>query len=267
MNIYTNEPGVKRHFIIVISLTLILLSSCIPQKRLVLMQYDDIIDSTYALTFEGTNYEDSIYRIQINDYLYINITSIEKKITNFFEPVTAVNYISGENQALTGYMVNPDGAIDFPYLGKIYLQGQTLEEATETIRRASSAVVGTARIDIKLINNTISVLGEVEKQGLYRITKSKIDIYEAITLASGFTDYAKRDKVKVLRTVNGERKLFMVNLNDGRLISKRMFFVYPNDVVYVEPMRAKAIGLTPTFSLSIITTLVTMVVLIQSISN
>lgn len=257
------------HKVHLIFFTLLLISfvSCIPQKRLVLMQYENIIDSTYANTFDGSNYEDSVYRIQPNDYLYINISSVEKKITAFFDPLTAVNYISGENQALTGYIVNDKGYIDFPYIGPVHLQGQTLEESVVTMRVATAKFVGTARIEIRLINNTISVLGEVEKQGIYRITKSKVDIYEAITLASGFTDYAKRNKVKVLRTVDGERKLYMVNLNDGKLISKNMFYVYPNDVIYVEPMRAKSIGLTPTFSLSVITALVTMVVLFQSISK
>jgi len=221
----------------------------------------------YALTFEGTNYEDSVYRIQPNDYLYINITSVEKKITNFFEPVTAVNYITGENQSLTGYYVNDKGTIDFPYLGKIYLKGQTIEEAVETVRKESTKIIGNCRIEIRLINNTISVMGEVTKQGLFRITKSKVNIYEAITLANGFTDYAKRDQVKVLRTVRGAKTLYMVDLNNGKLIGDNMFYVYPNDVIYVEPMRAKAIGLTPTFSLSIITTLITFVVLVQSISN
>lgn len=257
----------QKIWLLIFSLAIISLVSCIPQKRLILMQYDEIIDSTYANTFEGTNYTDSIYRIQTNDYLYISITSVQKKTTAFFEPLTAVNYITGENQSLTGYAVNDGGYIDFPYIGKIHLQGQTLEEAIITVSDASKSLVGTARVEIRLINNTISVMGEVVKQGNFRITKSKVDIYEAISLANGFTDYAKRNKIKVLRTTNGEKKLYLVNLNDGKLIGKNMFYVYPNDVIYVEPMRAKSIGLTPTFSLTLITTVITLVVLIQSVSK
>jgi len=182
--------------LLIITFLIISFVSCIPQKRLVLMQSENIIDSTYANTFDGSEFEDSVYRIQPNDYLYINISSVEKKITDFFAPLTAVNYISGENQALTGYAVNDKGNIEFPYVGTIHLQGQTLEECVETMRLATAKYVGKARIEIRLINNTISVLGEVEKQGVYRMTKSKIDIYEAITLASGFKDFAKRNKVK-----------------------------------------------------------------------
>jgi len=243
----------------------LLVFSCIPQKRIALMQYEELIDSTYALTFDGTDKEDSIYTIQPNDYLYIDISSVEKEITEFFQPLTAINYITGTNQALTGYRVNDDGTIDFPYVGTIYLQGQTLRQARETIRKETSGVLGSARIEIKIINNTITLLGEVEKQGQYNVTKSKVNIYEAIGLAHGFTDYAKRNEVKVLRSENGVRKLYLVDMNDGRLIGKNMFYVFPNDIIYVEPMRAKAIGLTPTFSLSVLTTLITFFVLLQTV--
>lgn len=241
------------------------ISSCIPQKRLVLMQYDQMIDSTYALTFEGTEFEENNYRIQVNDYLFISIKAVEGGITDIFTSNAAIYQTSGENQSLVGYYVNEDGTIDYPYLGRIYLKGQTLRESMETVKIASESLVGKAKVEVRLINNAISVLGEVVKPNSYFITKTKISIFEAISLAEGFTNYAKRNEVKVLRTVNGTRKLFMIDMNSGKLIGKNMFFVYPNDVVYVEPMRAKAIGLTPTFSLSILTTIVTFIVLISSL--
>jgi polysaccharide export outer membrane protein len=244
-----------------------LMWSCIPQKRLILMQYDDMNDSTYALTFTGTEYADSVYRIQVNDYLYIDITSVEREITNIFTPNTAINYITGGNQALTGYYVNGDGTIDFPYIGQIYLRGLTIREAMETVKIASESLVEKARVEVRLINNTISVLGEVYKPDSYTITKSKITIFDAITLAKGFTSYAKRNKVKVLRVVDGADKIFLVDLNSGKLQGKKMFYVYANDIVYVEPMRAKSIGLTPTFSLTVLTTVITFVVLITSLNN
>ncbi len=231
------------------------------------MQYDDIIDSTYANNFKGTDYADSVYRIQVNDYLYIDITSVEREITKIFTPNTAINYITGGNQALTGYYVNTDGTVDFPYLGRVYLKGLTMREAMETVKIASESLVGKARVEVRLINNTISVLGEVMKPDSYIITKNKITIFDAITLAKGFTSYAKRNKVKVLRDVGGKDKIFMVDLNSGKLIGDRMFYVYPNDIIYVEPMRAKSIGLTPTFSLTVITTVVTFVVLISSLTK
>ena len=251
-------------FIVIVIATI---TSCIPQKRLILMQYDDMIDSTYALTFEGTDFEDSEYRIQVNDYLFISIKAVEGGITDIFTSNAAIYQTSGKNQSLVGYYVNPDGTIDYPYIGRIYLEGQTLRESMETVKIASESLVGKAKVEVRLINNSISILGEVIKPSSYFITKTKISIYEAISLAQGFTPYAKRNKVKVLRTIDGERKLYLVDLNSGKQIGKNLFYVYPNDVVYVEPMWAKSIGLTPTFSLTVITTVITFVVLVSSLSK
>jgi len=113
-------------FIVIVIATI---TSCIPQKRVILMQYDDMIDSTYALTFDGTNFEDSEYRIQVNDYLFISIKAVEGGITDIFTSNAAIYQTSGENQSLVGYYVNPDGTIDYPYIGRIYLEGQTLRES------------------------------------------------------------------------------------------------------------------------------------------
>lgn len=255
---------VKLLFVVIV---IAIISSCIPQERLILMQYDEMIDSTYALTFDGTEFADSEYRIQVNDYLFISIRAVEGGITDIFTSNAAIYQTSGKNQSLVGYYVNSDGTIDYPYLGRIYLKGQTLREAMETVKIASESLVGKAKVEVRLINNSISILGEVVKPNSYFITKTKISIYEAISLGEGFTAYAKRNKVKVLRTTNGERKLYLVDLNSGQQIGKNMFFVYPNDVVYVEPMRAKSIGLTPTFSLTVLTTVITFVVLVSSLSN
>ena len=242
-----------------------LLSSCIPQKKLLLMQYEKLIDSTYATTFEGTHFQDTIYRIQPNDYLYISITSVEKPITQFVEPVAGINYLNSENQALVGYHVYDDGRIYFPYIGMIKVGGLTLLQARDTVKASVIKLVGRCRIEMTLINNTIYMLGEFAKQGTYNMTRNKLGIYEAITLAGGLTDYAKRDKIKILRTEHGVRKMYVVDVKSGNQIGKNMFYVYPNDVIYAEPMRAKSLGVTPTFSLAVLTTIVSFSILVATL--
>jgi polysaccharide export outer membrane protein len=255
----------NRFFIFIVFTAFIFLMSCIPQKNLLLMQYDKLIDSTYATTFEGKNFEDTIYRIQPNDYLYISITSVEKPITQFVEPVAGINYLNSENQALVGYHVYDDGTIYFPYVGLIQLGGLTIRQARDSMKVHVNKIVGRCRIEITLINNTIYMLGEFSKQGTYNMTRNKLSIYEAVSLAGGLTDYAKRDKIKVLRTEHGEKKMYLIDISSGNLIGKRMFYVYPNDIIYAEPMRAKSIGITPTFSLAVLTTVVTFAILVVSL--
>jgi len=241
------------------------MASCIPQKKMLLMQYDKLIDSTYATTFEGKQFEDTIYRIQPNDYLYINITAVEKPITQIVEPMAGINYLNEENQALMGYHVYNDGTIFFPYIGPIRLGGLCISQARDTMRVKVAKLVGRCRIEIALINNTIYMIGEFTKQGTYNMTRNKLGIYEAITLAGGLTDYAKRDRIKVLRYENGERKMYLVDVKSGKQVGKNMFFVYPNDVIYAEPMRAKSLGVTPTFSLAILTTFLSVAVLVATL--
>jgi len=246
-------------------LVTLFITSCIPQKKMLLLQYDKIIDSTYAKTFMGKQFEDTIYRLQPNDYLYISITAVEKPLTQFIEPVAGINYLNSENQALVGYHIYDDGTIYFPYVGTIDLGGLTIREARDTLKVHVSKIVGRCRVEVTLINNTIYMLGEFLKQGNYNMTRNKLTIYEAITLAGGLTDYAKRDKIKVVRTENGKRKMYLVDITSGNQIGKNMFYVYPNDLIYAEPMRAKSIGITPTFSLALLTTIVTFTVLVLTL--
>jgi polysaccharide biosynthesis/export protein len=265
MSMSIHIPVKSKIIFIVLAAAVSLLTSCIPQKNLLLLQYDKLIDSTYATTFEGKHFEDTIYRIQPNDYLYISITSVEKPITQFVEPVAGINYLNSENQALVGYHVYEDGSIYFPYLGIIYLGGLTLREARDTLKVHAMPLIKRCRIELTLINNTIYMLGEFVKQGTYNMTRNKLSIYEAITLAGGFTDYAKRNKIKVMRTEHGVRKMYLVDTRSGNQVGKNMFYVYPNDLIYAEPMRAKSIGITPTFSLAVLTTLVTFGILIVTL--
>lgn len=251
--------------LMIVILVTALLSSCIPQKNLLLMQYDNLIDSTYATTFMGRAFTDSVYRLQPNDYVYISVLSVEKPITQIVEPLAGVNYLNNENQALVGYHVYDDGTIFFPYIGPIRISGLTIREARDTLRSQISKLVGRCRVEIFLINNTIFMLGEFNKQGVYNMTRNKLGIYEAITLASGLTDYAKRSAIKVLRIENGVRKMYVVDVKSGDQIGKNMFFVYPNDVIYAEPMKAKSIGITPTFSLAILSTIVSFALLIATL--
>ena len=236
----------------------ILFASCIPQRKILLMQYEQINDSSYANQFvsEDTLLKD--YIVQPNDYLYIAVSALEKELSMFMEPMGGINFLNESNQALIGYYVDDEGNVDFPYLGKIQVAGYTVREAQQQVRDAAKKILGERiRVEVKLINNYVNVLGEVRKEGIYNMTKNRITIYEALTLAGGLTEYARRQEIKVFRSVNGVKKVYLVDVTSGKLIDDHMFYVFPNDVIYVEPMRAKAIGITPTFSLTLFTTLLT----------
>lgn len=232
------------------------------------MQYDQINDSVYANDFVPETNPMLDYLIQPNDYLYISVTTIEKSLSDFMQPLGGANFLDVSNQALIGYHVSDDSTVYFPYLGRIKVAGMTVLEAHLKIKESATLILGDrVRVDVKLINNVINVMGEVKDEGMHNMTKNKITIFEAITLAGGLSDYAKRKQIKVFRVNKGVKEVFLVDVTSGKAISDNMFYVFPNDIIYVEPMRAKSFGLTPTFSLSILTTLISAYLLVVSVTK
>jgi polysaccharide export outer membrane protein len=249
-------------------LVTVFLSSCIPQNKILLMQYDQLNDSAYANKFLGEEHPLTEYIIQPNDYLYVNITTIEKPLSDFLAPGGGLNFLDASNQALLGYHVSDDSTILFPYLGLIKVAGLTVRQSADEVKIAASKILGERlRVDVKLINNSVNIMGEVKSEGSFNMTKNKITIYEALTLAGGLTPYAKREYIKVFRKVGSENVVYLVDVLSGNLISGNMFYVFPNDQIYVDQMRAKSIGITPTFSLSVLMTLLTAYVLILSLTK
>jgi polysaccharide export outer membrane protein len=165
---------------------------------------------------------------------------------------------------LVGYYVSDSGYIQFPFTGDIYVRGMTLDECRNIIEEKVKRFVGIVNVNVKLMNNTVSVLGEVNFQGNYRITKAKLTVFEAVTLAGGFTDFAKRDMVQLIRNTSDGYLVQTLDLSNKDILGSDVIYVYPNDLIYVQPMKAKTWGIGPTFSLALITSVLTLVVLIQA---
>lgn len=238
---------------------------CIPEKKMNLMRIDeDYMDSLYLTNDSTFSTFDSLYRIQANDYIYIKIQTVQKELSQFMEPITAINYISSSNQALTGHTVSPDGYIDFPYLGSIYVKGKTLHQLKNIVEQKAKKYINEPQVVVRLINNSITILGETLKQGIFQMGKNKLTIYQAIALAKGFDTYAKRTDVKVFRHENGQKNLYLIDMTKDAM-RHEMFYVYPNDVIVVDAMRAKMLGITPQFSLSIISSIVSLYILLNNL--
>ncbi|MBU2649622.1 MAG: polysaccharide biosynthesis/export family protein [Bacteroidetes bacterium] len=206
------------------------------------------------------------YRIQPNDNLYIGVTSVEGVNTAFFNPPLASNTTYSEsNQVLVGYYVNDEGYIYFPFLGELQVQGMTLDEARDILTERIKKYVNQPIVTIKLINNTISLIGEFNSQGTYRITKAKLTVYEAVSMAGGFTPYAKLNKVKLVRQTTDGPIIQTLDLSNKEILLSDLYYVYPNDLLYAEPMKAKTWGIGPTFSLALFTSLITLYLLLKTL--
>jgi len=209
----------------------------------------------------------SEYKIKVNDNLFVDIQSLSPEVNAIFNPSQGIGVQSGvqqnygqvSGQYLNGFQVDQYGNINLPIIGKIMLDGQSLNEARNLIQQRTDEYIKEATVKVKLLSFKITVMGEVKNPGVYYNYNNHMTVLEGISMASGVTDYGRIKKVLVLRPSEKGSKTYRLDLTDKKFLSSEAFFLQPNDVVYVEPDKYKNVKLnSPMFSLflSTISTLI-----------
>lgn len=170
------------------------------------------------------------------DELYIKVLSTDEKTAAIFANESRSS--SQTDLQLSSYTVNENGYILFPFAGKILVKDLNLEEAADKIQQAVSQYLLNTAVRVRFINNTITVLGAVGKEGAYDFTGDKLTVFEAIGLAGGVSPYGDRKKVTIIRAVDSKITYNEVNLADKNVVESRFYYIEPNDVVVVKPLRA-----------------------------
>ena len=156
---------------------------------------------------------------------------------------TALNTNNGgySNGAPTqpGYLIDADGNIEFAFIGKIKLGGLTRTEACELIKEKLKPYLLNPIVLLRILNFKITVLGEVRNPGTFTIPNERITILEALGIAGDMNITAVRKSVMVIRDVNGTKTEFKIDLTSKEVFSSPVYYLNQNDVVYVEPNRAK----------------------------
>lgn len=247
---------IKRLNIIILTSLFItvLFIGCVPQEKLKYVQNEttENLKSSYHHTR-------TIKRIQPYDNLYIKVLSIEAETARIFSNETVMNG-PGFDINLISYTVNEKGLIDFPFVGEIDVNNLTLKEAKEKVEKELSQYLSNTSITIKFVNSNITVLGEVRVQGEFPYFKDQINIFQAIGFAGGMTDYGDKSNITLIREDESTIKYYNINLTDKGIIETEYFYLQPNDIVIVEPIKTKFRNLrTFTYSalLATATTLVT----------
>ncbi len=175
-------------------------------------------------------------RIAPYDNLFVKVLSTDEqtaRILNFSEGAA-----SGTPSSIIGYPVDEKGNINFPFVGDINVAGLTTEEAASKIGTSLEGYIRNSSIIVRFVDNKISVLGEVERQGSYNFSQEKINIYEALALGGGLTEYGDRRNVVLIRQEGNKITHYKINLSDSKVASKDYYYILPNDVIVVEPMKA-----------------------------
>ena len=184
--------------------------------------------------------------IQPTDYISVRVSTLNPETNLLFNSGVMTNIGSdsgvGGSGSLPsdGYRVDNDGAINFPILGKVVLGGLTVDEATEKLTKLLEKEAKNPIVNIKITNFKITVLGEVSNPSTFSVTTDNINIIEAIGMAGDLTAYGKRENVLLIRVKEGVRTTARLDLNKKEIFTSPYFYLQQNDIIYVEPVRARA---------------------------
>lgn len=187
-------------------------------------------------------------KIMPKDLLTITVSTTDPKASVPFNlsiqspaSTTTVDYITTQ-PTLQQYLVNNEGEIDFPVLGKLKISGLTKNECESLIQeKLKPYLKETPIINVRMVNYKISVLGEVNKPGTFTVSNEKVNVLEALAMAGDMTVYGLRNNVKLVReNAKGQREIIELNLNDASLLTSPYFYLQQNDILYVSPNKTAA---------------------------
>ena len=170
------------------------------------------------------------------DKLYIKVLSIDAQTNLLFNSTDELMTGSGSN--IVGYLVDEAGNINFPFVGKIKVGGLTTVQSSSKVQEALSEYVSNVSITVKFVDNKVTIMGEVQRQGVFPFSQDKINIYEALALGGGLTRYGDRKNIMLIRQESDKIIHYKLNLSDSKIAGKDYYYIMNNDVIVVEPMKA-----------------------------
>lgn len=225
-----------------LAVALTLTAGCTSYKRVPYLQNPEVVN----------NYgkEIPLYdaKIMPKDLLTITVSTTDPKASVPFNlsiqspaSTTSVDYLTTQ-PTLQQYLVNNEGEIDFPVLGKLNISGLTKNECESLIQeKLKPYLKETPIINVRMVNYKISVLGEVNKPGTFTVSNEKVNVLEALAMAGDMTVYGLRNNVKLVReNAKGQREIIELNLNDASLLTSPYFYLQQNDILYVSPNKTAA---------------------------
>jgi len=217
---------------------------CNPYRKLNILQEPK--DSKDSINYSQIQQH---HIIQPGDLLYLKVYENNQEIKNTFDIANENlqgNLNSNAAVYLAGFPVSQKGTINHPTIGEISVIGLTIEEARIKIQQIFNELLNDVKISLKLLNHRFTVLGEVNSPGLYVAYNEQINILEALGQAGGFSEFANSERVKIIRkNSNGTKSsMFVLNLSNDKFLQSSKYYIQPNDIIYIEPLKSKSFNLT-----------------------
>lgn len=231
----------KKLYFVFLLLALALVS-CVPNKKIVYLQ-------------DVNQKADTLYPVKLNNYLLQkgDIVGIDVKLStdneihrNLFQQASANAGAAiqggGDFYYLTGFILDDSGYVNLPIIGKVRLEGKNIFEANVTVQEVFDEYLNGVYINVRFGGLRFSVLGEVRGPGKFLVLQNRMTIFEAIATAGDLTELAKREAITIMRQYPDGTRIHKVNLLDENIISSPFYYIQPNDVIYVEPLKIRALG-------------------------
>lgn len=219
--------------------------SCVTNKKFVLMQQDDLHKQTIPLDTAIRSYHavDNDYKLQAEDIVYVSFESLTPKDYDFLnqnQMMQGGNFNLQMGAGLImGELVDNEGNIPIPFLGKIKVGGLTIFEAQDKLQEIAEQYLKKPVVKVRLLNFRFTVLGEVNREGTVTLMNNRVNMLEALGQSGGLTDLADRTKIKLIRQKHGETTVQYINLLDEHFIHSPYYYIHQNDVLIVPPLRQR----------------------------
>ena len=217
------------------------IGGCSSYKKSIYLRNDEVLEKAQQ------NNKQYVYRVMPKDELTITVsTSDPASSVPFYRKIgqakDQASSAQGMNNAkLLDYLVDNEGNIDYPVLGKLHVSGLTTRECEALIRKELQQYLNEVpNVTVRTSNYKISVLGEVKSPGTYTVSDERINIFQALALAGDMTVFSVRDDVQLLREDSlGNRRVLHLDLTSADIALSPDYYLQQNDIVYVKPTKAK----------------------------
>ncbi len=221
-----------------IGIVSLMFSSCIPQKKMLYLQAKSETDTLTKFQ----NERKIEYRVQPGDNLFIRVVTLDERTTLLLNPLNpgGTQNVSGDASVyLNSYNINEGGYLDFPMVGEIFVKNLSVEEIKDKLQEKLTKYMKEFIVIVKLVNFNITMLGEVQRPGQYKIYQDNINLFEAVSMASDLTDFANRNKVALIRQTKTGSEVVYIDMTKRDLLLSEYYYLKPNDILYVQPVKGK----------------------------
>jgi polysaccharide export outer membrane protein len=233
----------KSKCIITTFLVLVSITSCVSLKKLTYLKTTDEFYNTDTSAKDARTFVTPLaYKLMPYDNLYIRVITPDPQWSAIFNtsPGGTTGGLTAESVVLSSYPVDDKGCIEIPYVGKVEVAEKTLSQIKAELDLIFKKYVTDAYISVQLVNNYVSLLGEVKMPGRYPITKDQLNIFEALSMAGDMTDYSNLRKIKLIRQSPYGPIVKEFSLSDRSIFTSDYYYIMPNDIIYAAPMHGKA---------------------------